>query len=432
MEDTVVLDTNGRELEQADVTALGDSAGRADDRVFAELLRMTPFVSDAPRKGILPYNRDFALSPFGVVIPGTAGARQVNVQPFRAFVGSRVVAASGAKTNWRDIRSGLPLSDGDTSLTRAVALAANSSGNPRWDIVYAAVSIDVPVTGTRLRKDPTTVPPVVSPGTYVTKTQTTVSIGVVQGTPGASPAVPSTPSDAAGTYYIPLAAVRVASGQVTFTANDIWDRSDVLHLSPSTGAAIVHPANGISSPLGHLLAFNIPWPASGARPGPFMPAGMSGCDTIFFGLQLAVAQPQSAVDQTVIDDSRDWRNRIFKWQAYASSGAVACDSTGTTGALLTPDGGYSDVNVNKWGINEMCGMGQTMYGNAGGDIANTDSEANICVLSPAKLSVMGASSKVRVYVDRSLSSGSMRIGITGTPNVNIFLWIEASAPMPNK
>lgn len=80
--------------------------------------------------------------------------------------------------------------------TENVSIAANTSGNPRIDLIV-------------VRKSPE---------------DRTVTLEVIQGTPGASPTEPTETVTDLGIYEVPLAAVRVENGAAVITADKVRER----------------------------------------------------------------------------------------------------------------------------------------------------------------------------------------------------------------
>jgi hypothetical protein len=328
MEELFQFAQDGQEVQQDDLTLVAENAARADDRVFAELARLCPLApggSDTPARGIMP----FAISgvrdpssplPTALVSPnGATGA--VKVAPFRAFIGSRVVESSDARSNWQDTRSTLSVAKGSTSLYLLQAFAANTSGQPRWDLLYALVTIDASAqTTNRYYKDTTDDSP--TPVTVTVTVLTTVSIGVVQGTANASPQPPSAPADTATTFAIPIALVLIPNGfgaSSTIAQNQIATRAPLVGLNSaaSGGGMSIEP---MDSAFDALLSNNTNtgwrhWGASGGtRPPAYMPSTFRGG----FMKQIAVdigGQSYSITPSAgdVIDASRDWRRRTFMW-----------------------------------------------------------------------------------------------------------------------
>jgi len=144
-----VIAQNGQEVEQGDLTLLSDAGGLADDHVLAELLRLAPFSGNGVAKAIMPFG-----SAATVVPAGATGS--VNVNPFRAVVGTRdTVANIGALKNWNDLRSAI--FTGPNALAAQQPFQANAAAQARWDLVYAQLQVDAPGQQvSRYRKDPST------------------------------------------------------------------------------------------------------------------------------------------------------------------------------------------------------------------------------------------------------------------------------------
>ena len=320
MEDRYQHTLNGQSVVQADLNLLGETSALADDRVFAELFRMQPYDGSTVRKGILPYAHRASGAAALVEPIGATGA--VIINPFRAFVGSRTAAEDDAKKNWRDIRSAICV--GENELPQAVTISANASGNPRWDLIYAAVAVDASTASvTRKRKDPTS--KVVTAASVVTRLATTVTLGVEAGTASATPVWPSVPSDAGDVYYIPLAYIRVANGfgaTSTVLPEDIVEVAPCLAMSHASGVAAAEPANQqyvVSTTRQQAWGA-----ASGKRPTTFIPPTFTGLHSLFIALDLADEDAgfHSHLDGAVLDN-RDWRGRLCFWQAFVANDTLS-------------------------------------------------------------------------------------------------------------
>jgi hypothetical protein len=99
-----------------------------------------------------------------------------------------------------------------------VAIAANASGNPRIDLVVLRL----------------------------TRSTWNVTVEVVQGTPGVSPAVPALTQDlgTTGVYEIPIANVAVANGATVITAGNVTAVDYYLSRSRWCGVAANRPDSG--------------------------------------------------------------------------------------------------------------------------------------------------------------------------------------------
>ncbi len=114
--------------------------------MLAEALRLAPN-QGAVSRAIFPYG--WSGDNSGTVTPTTAADGSVYIAPFRAVIGSRTNVSTDGLKSWRDIRSAVFVAGADpttptpvTALAVKQALAANSSGLDRWDLIYAAVTPD--------------------------------------------------------------------------------------------------------------------------------------------------------------------------------------------------------------------------------------------------------------------------------------------------
>lgn len=421
MENQFQLANNGQSVLKADLDGLGETSGLADDRVLAELFRLTPYDGATVARGILPYGSS-ATASVGTIVPNGASGT-VLVEPFRAVVGSRTAVATDAKKNWRDIRSAIGI--GTTTLAQTISLAANASGNPRWDLLYAAVSVDGNNASVlRKVKDPTT--KVITEQSVVTTLATTVAIGVVAGTPAASPDWPAVPADAGSTYYIVLGYVRVPNGfsaASTVLPTDIADQAPVVSLSHVTGASSLQIANGQYTVGGAQLSAAMvqAWGASGTRPRIYLPPSTSGGDELLVAVDLSTGNTSIATGGVV--DSRDWRNRICKWTAGIgvaySAGTV--DFVWKAPSLLALPGSLSEKNTSQAAGSQgaVHGVGATLLN---GFI--------VAYLFGDNVPVMPNGSIVYLFVDHA-DGGKLKITYSGAPNCQLLFWIQFTAPWGN-
>lgn len=412
--------TNGQAVYEADLNLLGENGALADDRVFAELLRMTPLGIDggaSVTKGVMPFKVNVHLGlaalPQCLVQAGTGG---VTVHPFRAFVGSRAVVASGAKANWRDIRSAIMLGS-TTALDTAVALDATAGGVQRIDMVYAAVTVDANDTGVvRKVKDPVTGQ--ITTATVTATKSTTVTLGVVKGADNVT-ALPSIPSDAGGTYYIPLAYVHVPasfSGATAVAPENVWEVAPPVSLAESSGASSLRVANGNWDHNGTVQT-RAPFVFAGRTPAA-MPSVASGSTARLIAVDLHSAT-KSHNSGDIVDFSVDWRCRVFK--VYASgiaSGSSPDFPWRTTGANHVP----SHAASKAWDMGQSFTSDTTLPSGATG--------AAVCVFDNTSLPAIAGGASVALYVDAA--DGNLRVDYSGTaPACKLFFWVEASAQMGN-
>lgn len=391
MEKQFFVEEKGQALLSQDLDLMGETAALADDRVLAELLRLAPFDikgDSVVAKGVLASgytggsgNHPWAGGPDNYAIGNRlVGGRGIDVfvRPFRAIVGSRE-GSQGLEPleplkNWRDIRTGLCIGG------RVHIEAADT--DPRWDLVYARVDIDIKAEGvTRLVKDPSSM--VVMPKTIAPCKITKVTLGIEKGREDVSPLRPDPPPDAANAYYIPLAYVRVTSGGIKDA--DIWEIAPVVTLAQSVGGNALKPANHQYKPGGRIVTGD-PWTATaGQRPATYMPPTMVGGESRIIKFEVAKHGYSGTVD-----DSVDWRRRFFRVMAtWGSSGQVpnAHSHSGSAHPLISA-------------------LGQTIVGTSA--------------------AVMGDGSQTwELKVDST--TGALKVEGTTTSDTVFFAWLEASA-----
>lgn len=420
MEDQVVDQDNGREVGMADINTAGESAALADDRILAELFRMSPFDGSNAVKGVLPYVVNDPSATFALVAPDGAVARGVLVYPHRSLIGTRTDVVADAKRNWRDIRS--CVSVGSTDLTQSVVLAANTSGDPRWDLIYEVVAIDTNISDTRFFKNPTS--GAVSSGAYVVKKVTTPLLQVVQGTPAPAPTKPSLPSDAGSNYNVPIAYVLVRDGVVGFGEIELVDVAPALVMSTAMGTTSLRPATAVSTLAGASMTA-LTWFTDGtARPGIWMPPTMVGGVQLLLPVQLGSGLTASFADGDIVDEKIDWRRRFFRWWVHAVGGdndLIASDPALDVGvANGVPFAGQSTV-----GQNIVVGMGASFQTGLSGQTPELD----VLLVSGTQMTALGAASQFGLYVEKS--TGKLRILIGGAVNAQLFIWLDATAQFPN-
>jgi hypothetical protein len=384
------------------------------------------------------------------VVTPSASDGSILVQPFRAVVGSRNTSAALPSPNtaqetvpsraaWRDIRSALYFGQGSPSSNK-VALSLNPSGNPRWDLVYAQVSVDGPQnTLIRRVKDP-------SAGSISTPSvpqylQAACTIAVVTGTTASSPTLPSLPADTPSTappvYNIPLAWIRVPAGFGASSAvatGDIRpcaigsDGSTPVSSYRSLASGQIRPATGNNDTSG-TYATGFPWGAgaSGVRPGPFMSPDWVGGDELMIEMDLMAGSSSGWSHQngTVVDDSVDWRNRIFPFVLCQASALFkfANDPSGATTerfplALNLVGSSSTITNIQ---VANSCSADATLV--AGGATLTEQTNSNNGQVT--------AGTTVGLYVDMSTGALKAYIGGSGSPGCRLFFYLKASAPFPN-
>ncbi len=440
------LEFDGQSVTQSDYNSFASAAAREGEYILSELFRLTPN-SGAVARGIVP-------SSNGLTLIAPAGATgTVKVNPFRAIIGSRVVAGTDAALNWQDARSGISVADGATVLATTVSLFANATGNSRWDAIYAIVTLSNPSTPvTRKVKDPGSA--VVTDESVSPYSSTTVTVSKVTGTASATPVFPSIPADSGDIYYILLGYVRVPTGFTagsTVLPKDVNTVATVISLSAVTGVSGLKPANQHYVSGGTAISGTGTSPTNGvlkwtgtaaSRPGLYIPPTMVGSESRIIAIDLLDASSTnwSHQNSAILDDSVDWRNRVFKWSAKVAlgtgSGAErfpwATPGSGNQlldGANTIPSPGLTDLGGTR---TVAIGFGQS-YGTTPISGAYTvawfqeeTDGSNVANVPGA----MAPSSIVQVYVDSG--DGSLRLAAPGTPLCAIFLWLDATAPYENR
>lgn len=446
-QDQMNIVVDGQEVAIDDWNTLGTIAGLADDRTFSELLRIPPYDGTNVYRTILPYSQNLAAATIiaaGTIQPTSSANGSVLIYPFRAVIGSRVAVGSSPSLNWYDIRTAVYTSV--SGFTATMAIAPNSSGQPRWDLFCAAVAIDVPLgAGVRRIKDAST--DNVTSAAETTRLGTSVGVTIIQGTASATPSIPTPPADSAigggGTiYYVPIAAVRVPNGFGSTSTVLSGDIRDVVSISPSQsptmGTARLMPANGNNDQTG-VYATDPYGPglwvptSGGQRPGVFMPPSWVGKEERIGEVDVVNPSHQSHTNGAIVDSSIDWRGRIIKVTSVSTNSGggqkFANDPTGSV--LRTPFALQGQFN--GYGV----GLGDTL----GADIQVGNSFASDATLVAGSSTVwsytgfsgngINSGAVVGLYV--SQADGILRWYNNATAsNSRWFFWIEATSQFPNR
>jgi hypothetical protein len=417
------LTTNGQEVEQSDLNLVADAAGLADDKALAELLRLAPFSGSGVAKAILPFGSAATVAPAGAT-------GSVSVSPFRAVVGTRDAAANiGPLKNWNDLRSAI--FTGPNALAAPQPFQANTTTQARWDLVYAQLQVDAPgAQVSRYRKDPSTEQVTV---VQVAKSLVqSISVAVLAGQPGGPK--PQLPPDGGGTFFFPLANVRIPANfgpLSTVAPTDIEELAPYVPLALTTGASILVPANHQFKEGGSVLSSAaFAWGSGGGRPGPVMPPTMSGCEgrLIAIDAQAAASANWSHQSGGVVDDSRDWRNRVFRWHAIVNPSAQAVfpwdHSAAPPARAIGATGAGAQSPFQAFGFGQSFAPdGQTMC------VPPLPMTAPVAAQVTPGNANLPAQTYIALAVDPS--SGALKVFINGAPGVRCFFWLEASGQFPN-
>ena len=436
MEPLFAVTENGQEVRTADILSMSTNAARADDRALWELFRLVPYNVAGPTKYVWTCGSDGWT-------PGTDNSTalvhpdptlgKLRVAAFRAAVSS--TDTSVALERVRGIRSGYHL-PGSTVNWELVTIAANAAADPRWTLLYAALTPDTAGdVATVVKQDVSS--GVVSAVSVTLNTKTTVTLGTVNGTAAASPTYPTIPADAAGVYYIPLAYVLIPAG---FNSGTVLDRQAVYEVAPiitlhsATGGTSSRPANQQWEEAGTVDTNQSGSDAAVSvyRPGAYLPSSMVGEEVRTILIQNHFA-PLSHTDGDVVDDSCDWRFRFFEWSAFAKTGNTAAagfaSDRNTTGTSPSPSAWNSE-----YGVSTIAGFGQSFIDDTavGAVFSVADGNGVAAVLkggTSGATAIGGATDIIMLYVRDT--DGALVVKFNGTPGVQILIRLRATGPYSN-
>ncbi len=418
MESQFQLEYNGQAVQRQELNVLGETAALADDRVFAELFRLRPWDGTAAR-GVLPYAQQES-STNGLVQSTFTNNGSIVVYPFRAFIGTRTDETTDARKYWRDIRTAVSVAEGATSMATTLAIGANASGNPRWDLIYARVELDAGTSVIRKVKDILT--KVVSGLSTKPLKGTQLTLNVLAGTPAASPTWPAVPADSGNFYYIPLAYIRVPNGfgaSSTVASKDVVLQAPVLGLSRATGASTLRVA---TTQHDVPVAVQEIWGASAGRPDYFMPPTMSGGESLLVAINLLSGATSHSTGAVI--DSRDWRGRLGKYVitvSHVSDRPFAWNAT-SLAVSTVPGASFTFVDPSDNPVQYAMGMFQTVLGDG-------SNKSPVALIKGSPETV--ATADILLYCDHA-DGGKLKVSYSGTPDAMIFAWIDFTGVYENK
>lgn len=173
------------------------------------------------------------------------------------------------------------------------------------------------------------------------------------------------------------------------------------------------------------------WGSAGGRPGPVLPPTMSGSAGLHVAIDVLAQASANWSHQpgSIVDDSRDWRNRIWRWFAVVNTNAQVLFPWDRSNAL--PPRVIAATGTTLQGGGMAFGFGQSFVADSLGVIKFP--VQTLAMPMVAQLSVQNANlpqgTNVVLYVD--MTSGALCIAITGTPSIRAFFWLEASGQFPN-
>lgn len=290
---------DGQAVTRSDMNAVFAQAATGPDNGLSLAQQPLDYVgSGLVKRGVLPPRGLPGATPQALVYPTPAGfgvtvsRHTIGIGPFVA-TDNKIVTVAVPST--------------------AVVFAAGSGGaNPRYDLVYATVYLNVPDT-TTTRKTKGIGSKVVSSASVSPSVSNTVTINVLKGTEASTPVQPFLPADPVGGYNVPLAYVRFVGtydpASTVTVGGDIMEIADVYtsHDRPQV-------IDVLSNFPGVLITSNGAAKASDPRRKGFVPKIISGgAETRDFFLRLASSGGDTAgmPNGLVLDSSVDWRKRTF-------------------------------------------------------------------------------------------------------------------------
>jgi hypothetical protein len=214
------------------------------------------------------------------------------------------------------------------------------------------------------------------------------------------PIIPEVPVDVDdNVYYIPLAYVRVWPGFLD--GANVLSQSDVWECCPAVGSHC-RPANQSNK----LTSVNVErWAINGIRPSTYLPPTMIGKEELVIAIDLE-SPPFSHTSGAIIDDTRDWSDRLFKWTAYAQSSGVP--------RFVWEQGDSPDIVPSA----------RTQPGKVASGMGNSMTYARDAVFY-ADSSVL---SEVATWVSIGLDNwGNLVVNYDGNPAVKLLIMLEATA-----
>jgi hypothetical protein len=400
----------GVEVEIDDINLMAEAAALSEDHVYAEIFRPEYFSGAGAAKGIVQYGLREQGSTgtypqsYGVVVSSGIGNASVYVPEFRALIGSRTTLATSPDKFRNDVRTAV-------SNAQNLQLAATVS-NHRYDLIYARVTPDNPNLNQRYVKSADGLLGVVNLPNRLTSD---VVLGVVTGTEGASPALPALPADTLTNFYVPLAYVQLEHPHAltdTIEPYQIREVAPVVSLAPAVGGVDMRPASFTNKVGGALPA----WPIGG-RPIEYMAPTMVGQVSRVFGLSFFAGYASLALGTTrILDDSCDWRNRIFRTSVQSSDlGEFGWAPAVITSSTALPHGVLNDG---------FAAVANHML------LGNSFHTAPACRLNPDSVLAMAVGSQIDLKVNMTTGALEAIVGATD-PQCLLTIWVEATAQFSN-
>ncbi len=414
---------DGLEVQRSDLNTIAFEASAAEDRVYSELLRPSLYnnASSVALKYILPFgNNKFDATnsqlQHKAIVSTTASAdATVTVNRFRAVIGTR---SSGASESPDGVRSA-------ETLGQNIQLAATTTNN-RIDLIYAKVDIDInDTTVDRYVRDASGA---ISTSNLAIFKKTTVTLLVTSSSQATNPSKPNAPADTPTSFHIPLAYVFLHHPHTLTSpipANRIMEVAAVIGVSPSVGGVDAGPVSRFT---GRDTTLRTAWTPAAGRPREYMSNGMTGKVERYFGLHFDGSYQSIALSSTTdLDNSIDWRARLFKVTMYATAASdneLAWNRDMSASAV-------SAVPYGNFPSNTFTYMGQSMSNGSSYGTALDGGIGIVARFAATDIPSMSSSSAIVLFVDAS--TGRLRVSVGSVnPMVKMFVWLEATGAFDNK
>lgn len=385
---------NGQSIYKEDLAVLADAAGAGDDA-------LKHVVRNTGRIGRARVQRGLVRLEDGALI--TNGPTGIKNRTFTAWIGAET---TDSPEGWSGLRSVTVPAEAFTFAVPALA------GGRRIDLIVAKYSprltsgevqrkVKNPVTGAVTEED-------VSVTEY-----DAVTFEYLQGPAGS---LPAWPSDPVGGFYIPIAAIYVTdgwSGAGTFPSIFIEEIADVR-----SSAISPRPPTSSSSIVGGVFGggrnVNFASGSFGYINSTSMPSTMRG------DVQLWIPVSKGAlVTGKLIDDSVDWRNRLFRSDVEYRNGTFL--------PLFPWEQDYAQLAQGKMYAGFETGapydtglLIQTHHGQSFRKVGSIVSERYALVIDHGA----SASTATYLYVD---DNGALRLTVGQTASRCVLVWLQASA-----
>lgn len=420
MKNQRVYQDNGMEATTVGLAVTAEQGGSLMDQMLAELFRLQPKGASVA-KGIVPYGifKTNGTDPQSAGVVASTGAADgtIAIYPFRAIV-APFAGSDGQELAWTRHRTVTVVSNNGTALQNIIGLSPTDGTHRRCDLIYCKITLAGEQTSeSRYLRDPIT--GVVSITPLLIQLSDTFELNVVEGAPttGTNPARPSLPADTATEIYIPLAYVflPLSFGATVVNNARIHEVAPVLPMSRATGVSTMCPASALYNKDGDWLTqidFN-----TTTRPAAYLPPTMTGAETRIVAFDWILGHTAPALNgNRIVDDSVDWRNRVFRWTATADN----LGSFAWAGGKV-PQAGDTSTTVETGIGQSFTDDGTVSISQAGGVVAKNIGGG---VLSGV------IDHPISLFVD--LSTGALKCKVpSSSPDAVVFVWVEASGQFAN-